>query len=1272
MSVPNNGIARLLSSLSRDANRRGLEFEELCRWYLLSDPVYRSQLSGVWLWKEWPDRWGDDEAGIDLVAETNEGKLWAIQAKAYDPSYSVKKADVDSFLSESARPEFSYRLLMASTNKLARHAERVMKAQEKPVGQLLLHDLERAEVTWPASVSDLRPSMLKPKEPRPHQRAAIDAIVASCADADRGQVIMACGTGKTLVALWSAEALKAERTLVLVPSLSLLRQTIQEWAVNSSREFEFLPVCSDDTVRNLDQVVASVAELGFPATGDPQAVREFLTRPGPRVIFSTYQSSPVVASALESTAFDFDLAIADEAHRCAGPAASDFATILNNELIPVKKRIFMTATPRYFTGKVLRAGASADYEIVSMDDEDHFGRVFHRLTFADAIERDLLSDYRVLVIGVDDDMYLDYAKEGLFVTRDGVEVTDARSLATQIGLARAIRKYDLRRVITFHSRVKAARDLAESLPEVVDWLPPEARPSGRLWAEHVSGEMNAGMRETRLGRLREIEADARGVLSNARCLSEGVDVPALDGVAFVDPKKSAVDIAQAVGRALRKSEEKELGTIVIPVFIQTGDDTEIALDSSAFRPVWDVVRALREHDSELAEALDNLRRGLGGQQSAPPELPSKLVVDLPRSVGMDFARAFDVRLVELCTANFEHWFGLLTRYVAREGDARVPQHHVESGLRLGTWVSSQRTEYRSGHMESEHIRRLEALPGWAWNTHQAAWEAGFAALAAYVAREGHARVTKSHAESQHRLGIWVVRQRIRYRSGELGAEEIGRFEVLPGWTWDPEQDDWDAGFAALAAFVGREGNSRVRNRHVESGLRLGVWIGTQRYLFKKKKLRPERIEQLEAVPGWTWDRPEAAWKEGYEALRAYVRREGDSAVPQRHREGEYRLGVWLNGQRRLYKLGELPAERIARLDAVPGWTWDPYKTAWELSYAALLTYVEREGDARVPQNFVESGLKLGAWISNQRNDYGMKKIEPERIARLEAVPGWAWNKYKADWDLGFRALETYVEREGDARVPGLHEESGIRLGTWVLNRRMEYKSEKLDASKIARLEAVPGWTWGALVSGWEEGFAALAAYVVREGDARVPHNHLESGFKLGNWVARQRKTFQTGNLGDERANRLEAILGWTWSPQETDWEAGIEALSAIVARTGHSRVAQKHEESGFRIGTWTANRRQDYKSEKLDADQIQQLEAFPGWSWTPREAGWEAGFAALTAYVEREADIRVAQSHVESGFKLGNWVYNQRQRHTSGNLSPERVARLETLPGWYWSGRGSG
>jgi predicted helicase len=221
----------------------------------------------------------------------------------------------------------------------------------------------------------------------------------------------------------------------------------------------------------------------------------------------------------------FDLVIADEAHRCAGPVSSDFATVLDPVEIKAKRRLFMTATPRYFTGRVLKAAEEAEFEYASMGDEAKFGRVLHRLGFSEAIKRDLLTDYQVAIIGVDDTMYREWAEKRVFVTRDGVEVTDAATLAGQIGVAKAMRKYDLHRVISFHSRVRRARDFADAMPDVLAWMPARQRPKGQLWAEHASGEMPAGDRYVLLQHLGRLEDADRGLIANARCLAEGVDVP---------------------------------------------------------------------------------------------------------------------------------------------------------------------------------------------------------------------------------------------------------------------------------------------------------------------------------------------------------------------------------------------------------------------------------------------------------------------------------------------------------------------------------------------------------------------------------------------------------------------------------------------------------------------------------------------------------------------------------------------------------------------------
>ena len=433
-------LGDLLGRLDPDPLRRGKQFERICKWFLTHDPRY-THLRQVWLWDEWPGRWGID-AGIDLVAEDHEGHLWAIQAKAYDPDYWVTKHDVDTFLAESGRPQFSFRLLIATTDRIGQNAKRTLDAQEKKASFLGLAGLEAAEVNWPGSPSDLRARQPPPKQPRDHQREVIDKVVEGFDQSDRGQMIMACGTGKTLTALFIKEKLAAQRTLVLVPSLSLLAQTLCEWRANKRVEFDFLPVCSDETVTDSDAVVGHTSDLGLPVTTDPGRIAEFLRRrSGPRVVFSTYQSSPQIAEAFRLGRVPaFDLVIADEAHRCAGRVSSDFGTVLDSEAIKARRRLFMTATPRYFTGRVVREAKEADFEVASMDDEATFGPVFHRLAFGEAIERGLLTDYQVAVVGVDDATYRDWAQRGRFVTTDGTEVTDARTLAGQIGLAKAMRR----------------------------------------------------------------------------------------------------------------------------------------------------------------------------------------------------------------------------------------------------------------------------------------------------------------------------------------------------------------------------------------------------------------------------------------------------------------------------------------------------------------------------------------------------------------------------------------------------------------------------------------------------------------------------------------------------------------------------------------------------------------------------------------------------------------------------------------------------------------
>ena len=1199
----------LYASLSEDPRIRGRQFEEICKWFFQNDPVYAHELKTVWLWNDWPGRWGGD-AGIDLVAEDRNGCLWAIQAKAYDPKYRVSKKDVDKFLAESGRRVFAYRMLIATTDLIDRTGERTIQQQEKRSSFFRLNDLRAASVDWPSTPAQLRPGKRrKPAKPRPHQQAAIRDVVKGFGTSDRGQLIMACGTGKTLTGLFITEKLKAQRTLVLLPSLSLLKQTLNEWRANCITDFASLPVCSDATVSDTeDAAITRTADLGFPVTTDAQQIATFLRRKsGPLVVFSTYQSSPQIEAAFKiGRVPGFDLILADEAHRVAGPVSSDFATVLDPKAIRGSRLLLMTATPRYYTGRVIKAAQEADYEIASMDDETKFGPVFHRLSFGDAIERDLLTDYQVAIVGVDDATYREWAEKGTLVTRDGKRIDNAATLAGQIGLAKAMRKYDLRRLISFHSRVKRAREFASSLPDVIDWMPARQRPKGRLWSDVATGEMPAGDRYRLLQHLGRLDDAERGLLANARCLSEGVDVPTLDGVAFIDPRRSEVDIVQAVGRAIRKSKAKTVGTIVIPVFIDTGEDPAVVLDSSVFKPVWDVIKALRAHDEELGAQLDELRRQLG-RKGGRPRLPDKIHFDVPVTVGKDFAAAFDARLVEQTTAGWEFWYGLMDRYVEQNGDARVPQEYrTADGFPLGTWVGKQRRLFIVGTLIEDRLQRLDLLPGWSWNTLSDDWSDCYERTADYARQHGTSRVPRHFMADGIALGMWVTTQRFNHRKGLLNQERERQLEALPGWSWDPHTDAWERGFQRAVIYARANGDSRVPKEFIDAeGFPLGTWVAKQRKLFAAGQLDADRRQRLEELDGWAWETRSAAWDEGYRRLTDYIKEHGNAAVVSGYRTPDgFRLGGWIAEQRTAFSRGTMTPEREQLLQELPGWLWDARSAAWDEGYRRLSIYISENRHARVPAAYhTADGFALGRWVSSQRKSFAAGTLDDERQQRLRQLSDWTWETRSDAWDVRYRSLNDYVIQYGHADVPSDYiTPEGFPLGRWVIRQRNELASGKLTADKQQRLESLDGWIWDTRSDSWEEGYQHLISHVDHHGDARVSDGYrTQDGFQLGRWVSYQRIAFGNSKLSLDRRRRLESVPGWVWDVLSDNWDRRYEEVATYARDHGTSAVPQSYRTpEGGTLGSWVSNQRTAFAKNKLHPERQRRLESLPGWVWRTR------------------------------------------------------------------------
>jgi superfamily II DNA or RNA helicase len=1126
------------ANLDPDPLKRGKQFEHFVKWFLQNDPEWQTQVDQIWLWDEWPGRWGAD-CGIDLVFRHKNGDHWAVQAKCYSPDYDITKHDVDKFLSESNRPLIQHRLLIATTDRIGNNAKQVCDAQDKPVIRFLLSDFEKSALDYPANLSELPQTKRKPRpSPKDHQLEAITAVSQGLQTADRGQLIMACGTGKTYTTLWIKEGLGATRTLVLLPSLGLLAQTLREWTFAAATPFEVLCVCSDQTVgsKGNDEAIHSVADLAFPVTSDTDEVKRFLSGTGNRVVFSTYQSSLVVAAAQADVSIPaFDLAVADEAHRCAGKVGSDFSAILDNVQIRSAKRLFATATPRTYSSTVHKAAEDRGVEVVGMDNAALFGEVLYALPFGKAIERKLLTDYRVVIIGVDDPTIAQWITkrelvslspprplgegwgEGAFHNQKGqpspARETDSESLAAQIGLLKAIKDYDLKRIISFHSRVKRAEDFTTDMQNTMQWISDEHRPSGTLRTDFVSGNMPANKRKIKLDQLKALNADERGVLSNARCLSEGVDVPSLDGVAFIDPRSSQVDIIQAVGRAIRLSPDKKAGTIILPVFIKAGEDAASTIEASNFKPIWDVLNALKAHDDVLADELDQIRTEMGrnsGSSFAATGL-NKITIDLPSTVDANFSNALRTHLVEQVTASWNERYGQLIAYKEANGNCNVPKKWSQNPS-LAVWVVKHRMDYRLRKLPPERAKRLDEL-GFEWEPFASIWDEMFAVLSTYKLKYGDCNVPSEYPENP-KLARWCGGQRQAYRKKELSPpERIQRLEEL-GFSWNTRDDNWEKMYAALCAYKQTNGDCNVSNKSKDN-FQLGQWCSGQRKDYKSNKLLPERLQRLEDI-GFEWDMLEARWEEMFSALTAYRQLHGDCNVPNRWKENSD-LGVWCLVQRTAYKSNKLLPERIRRLENI-GFAWDSLDSRWEEMFAALVAYKQAHGDCNVPATWQENP-KLVQWGHVQQRTYRKNTLSAERIQRLEEI-GFVWERNESVWEEMFATLIRNKQTYGDCNVSA-RRETNPKFAQWCTTQRKMHKENRLQLERVQRLEQ-QGFVWDQLAARWNEMFAALADYKNTHGNCNVPSAWKENP-KLGMWCGTQRRDYKSQKLSIDRAEQLIQI-----------------------------------------------------------------------------------------------------------------------------------------------------
>ncbi|MGW0954780.1 Helicase associated domain protein [Streptomyces sp. NPDC001212] len=739
-------------------------------------------------------------------------------------------------------------------------------------------------------------------ELRPHQKDAVAAATRTLGQRSRASVIAACGTGKTLIAArTTARIAPRGRVLVLLPTLDLLSQTIRSWRT-AGRKGASIAVCSARQALDHEPLGADT-----PLTTNPAELTALTTspRPGPVTAYATYASLPtVIAAHRDHHLPPWDLVVVDEAHRTAGRLGKAWAAVHHDDQLPAARRLYLTATPRIWDPDDAQ---DDDAEAVaSMDDESLFGPVAYRLTLSDAIDLGLLADYQILVPVVTDEDLRDWLATG-----PGAGVDGLRLAGRQVAALRAIHDHQLRRILTFHHRVADARAFATTLHETAATLPASLRPEG-LWADWISGGHTPQVRRRLLLEFAShTDPHTPAILSNARVLGEGIDVPAIDAVIFADPKNSPVDTVQAVGRALRqKPGAGKKATLVVPVYLTPGEDPDDLLGADAYTPLWRTIQALRAHDDRLEARLADPRTH---RPTMPPEDPDAwLRFDRPTQAE-EVALALSLRVLAPKSAEWRRGLNAARRYHHTHHHLDVPQTWEDTtGYPLGRWLSWQRHLYTTKALDEARTHALERL-GIIWDPRQQAFDRGLAHATAYAAQQGHLAVPVDHIHDDFPLGRWLATQRTRVN--HLTAERTVALTALDRW-WNPSWPiTWQRAYHAACRGL----------EQPQTTPQAEEWLQAQHA--RAERLHPEQrrlLTELEldlpnTSPAEMKDirlsARERAFQRGLAAARAFRKREGHLDVPQRHIEeiaGEHvRLGQWLSNLNR--RRSSLSPQRQAAL-----------------------------------------------------------------------------------------------------------------------------------------------------------------------------------------------------------------------------------------------------------------------------------------------------------------------------------------------------------------------
>lgn len=1033
--------------------RAGKIFEVFTKNYFLVSPTEKDNFKNVWLFEETPLEvrnklnLGNQDYGVDLVLQDLEDQYFVVQCKYKNDESSKLNWSADKIANLFAFcPNADGYIVFSNAIDL----DNVSKTRHDNFtfyGVANLNEIEKE--TFNSIYSLLTQNQLverKLYDPLPHQEIAINECTQWFTEGEesRGQLILPCGAGKTFTALWIKEKLKSKKTLVLVPSLALLRQIKNEWSKQRKYIYQYLCVCSETDIDKdtTDTLVTHTYEIDTRVTTDSEHVKSFLLKSFEgKVIFSTYHSLHVIADAIKELDFEFDFTFCDEAHKTAGVGNNKFSLVHNNNRIPSKYRLYATATPRIVKESLKKKLGDDLKYAYDMNDSDTFGYEFHRMTFKDAIEEEILVDYKIVAIGVNSDELKEYIEQRRFIDKN-ISIDE---LANNYALEHVMKKYNANHGLTFHSRVKLAHEFANRHGQLF--------PNTKTFS--VSGEQPTSYRNLVL---EEFKNSEKAIVSNARCLTEGVDVPTIDLVYFCDPKNSKVDIVQAVGRALRKKEGKKLGLIVVPIYHSKKDEVENSISSGSFKNLLQVIRSLCDQDERLQDEINFIAFGKGKRKSNKIDIISSSFLEEQDKIILEgfeekLRNSLFAQIIEKSSNNWDLLFLNLKSYL-KNNNHEYPNKEDDAGLY--NWIANQRSRKKNGTIKNEELRKLNSI-NFVWDVVESKWDKRYENLLKFRNLNPtrwpiYNRKNRESEESQLSVFCQVIRK--RYREGTLENNWFEKMLAI-GFNFEGKTDHWTDYWKTIKELLESKKSVSVN----EIGENAYSWIIRHKKKYDNGELNEYEFKKIEEL---NLDQFFETWQQTFDKIKEWIEKNGN--LPTKTTQKDYHS--WLVSQRSRYKNERLSDEQIKALQSI-GYDLDARgkekeRERWIEMFVNVKSFKTKNG---IWPKFGAEGLegKMYNWCQAQRQAQAgthsggkRKPLQQWQVDKLESI-GFHWAKSDVNdeqWEQNFSEFQKHVDSNGNLSLPSMINGEHNLLYRWFFNQRIAFQDSKIQKERLEKFKEI--------------------------------------------------------------------------------------------------------------------------------------------------------------------------------------------------------------------------